>query len=214
MITSSAKSIEEEVPVDVQLTSLQKVKTMDFKTLLANRRSIRDFLDREVPLSVVEEIIQDTRLAPSASNRQPCRFIIIRNRERIETLSAESKRNLLADLARNPDLPLKQYEATLRDETFNVFYNAPCLVYVIGPRGLYSLDVDCGLVAAYFMFSAASRGLGTCWIGLGAHIRDRVILSELGVPDDCRIVAPIILGYPASIPPASERRAPEIVKII
>jgi nitroreductase len=187
---------------------------MDFKTLLANRRAIRDFQDREVPLSVVEEIIRDTSLAPSASNRQPCRFIIIRNRERIKKLSDESKRNLLDDLARNPDLPLKQYEATLRDEKFNVFYNAPCLIYVIGPRDLYSLEVDCGLTAAYFMFSAASRGLGTCWIGLGAHIRDRVTLGEIGVPDDCRIVAPIIIGYPASIPPASERRVPEIVKVI
>ncbi len=187
---------------------------MDFKTLLTNRRSIRDFLDREVPLAVVEEIIQDTRLAPSASNRQPCRFIVIRDRERIAMLSAESKRNLLADLARNPGLPLKQYEAALRDETFNVFYNAPCLVYIIGLRDLYSLEVDCGLAAAYFMFSAASRGLGTCWIGLGANIRERATLGEIGVPEDCRIVAPVILGYPASIPPASERRAPEIVKVI
>ena len=37
---------------------------MDFKTLLRNRRSIRDFQDREVPLSVVQEILQDTCLAP------------------------------------------------------------------------------------------------------------------------------------------------------
>ena len=192
----------------------EKEKAMDFKTLLTSRRSVRNFLDRAVPLSVVEEIVEDTRLAPSASNRQPCRFIVIRDRELIEKLSTESKRNLLADLARNPGLPLKQYEATLRDEKFNVFYNAPCLVYVIGPRDLFSLDVDCGLTVAYFMFSATSRGLGTCWIGLGANIRERAILSEIGVPDDCRIVAPVILGYPASIPPVSERRSPEIVKVI
>ena len=50
---------------------------MDFETLLTNRRSIRDFRDRNVPLSVVKEIIQDTCLAPTASNRQPCRFVII-----------------------------------------------------------------------------------------------------------------------------------------
>ena len=187
---------------------------MDFRTLLENRRAIRDFLDKEVPLSIVEEISRDTRLAPSASNRQPCRFIIIRDRALIERLSTESKRNLLADLARNPGLPLKQYEATLRNQTFNVFYNAPCLVYAVGPRDLFSLEVDCGLLVAYFMFSAVSRGLGTCWVGLGANIRDRAMLSEIGVPDDCRIVAPIILGYPASIPPASERRVPEIVKVI
>ena len=187
---------------------------MDFKTLLTNRRAIRNFLDREVPLSVVEEIIEDTRLAPSASNNQPCRFIIIRNRERIKKLSDESKRNLLADLARNPGLPLKQYETTLRNEQFNVFYNAPCLVYVVGPRDLFSLEVDCGLMVAYFMFSAVSRGLGTCWIGLGANIRDRAILTEIGIPDDCRIVAPVILGYPARIPSASDRRSPEIVRVI
>jgi len=52
---------------------------MDFKTLLMNRRSIRDFQDREVPVSVVEEILQDTCLAPTMSNGQPCRFIIIRD---------------------------------------------------------------------------------------------------------------------------------------
>jgi nitroreductase len=187
---------------------------MDFKTLLTNRRAIRDYQDREVPLSVVKEIIQDTCLAPTASNRQPCRFVVIQNQEWIEKLSTESKRNLLADLARNPDLPLKQYEATLRDEKFNVYYNAPCLVLIIGPKNVFSLDVDCGLTAAYFMFSAVSRGLGTCWIGLGAHIRDRELLSEISVPEDCRVVAPIILGYPVTIPPASERHAPEIVKVI
>ena len=187
---------------------------MDYETLLANRRSIREYEEREVPLAIIEEIIRETRLAPTASNRQPCRFIVIRDRERIRQLSDESKRNLLDDLARNPDLPLKQYEAVLRDSGFNVFYNAPCLVYVIGPRDVYSLDVDCGLTVAYLMFSAAFRGLGTCWIGLGAHIRERAILEGLGVPTDCRIVAPVILGYPKGIPPASERRTPEIVKVI
>jgi nitroreductase len=187
---------------------------MDFKTLLINRRAIRDFQNREVPLSVIKEIIQDTCLAPTATNRQPCKFIIIRERDYMKKLSDESKKTLLSDLERNPESPLKQYEPRLRDEQFNVFYNAPCLVYVVGPTEVRSLDVDCGLTVAYFMFSATSRGLGTCWIGLGAHIRDRKILSDMGVPADCQIVAPVLIGYPTSIPPASERHSPEIVKII
>ncbi len=187
---------------------------MDFSTLLANRRSIREFQDQEVPLSLLEEIIQETSLAPTASNRQPVRFIIVRNRELIRRLSGESKKCLLADLTHDPASPLKQYEAALRDGQFNVFYNAPCLVLFAGPKDLRSLDVDCGLTAAYFMFSATSRGLGTCWIGLGAHLRDKGILDEIGVPADCRIVAPIIIGYPKAIPPASERRSPDILKVI
>ena len=187
---------------------------MDFKTLLINRRAIRDFQNKEVPLSVIKEIIQDTCLAPTAMNGQPCKFIIIRNRDYIKKLSDESKRNLLSDLAENPKSPLKQYESYLRDEKFNAFYNAPCLVYFIGPRDVHSLEIDCALTVAYFMFSATSRGLGTCWIGLGAHIRDRKILDDMGVPKDCEIVAPVIIGYPTSIPPASERHAPDILKII
>ena len=187
---------------------------MDFQTLLKNRRSIRDFQNKEVPLTILKEIIQDTCLAPTASNAQPCRFIIIRNPDMIKKLSDESKKSLLDDLIRNPQLPLKQYEAALRDVHFNVFYNAPCLILFVGPKDVHFLDVDCGLTAAYFMFSAAERGLGTCWIGLGAHIRDKQALDEIGVPSDCRIVAPIILGYPKSIPLASERHTPDILKII
>lgn len=187
---------------------------MDFKTLLTHRRAIRDFQNREVPLSIIREIIQDTCFAPTARNGQPCKFIIIRNRDYIKKLSDESKKNLLSDLVKDPDSLIKNYESYLRDETFNVFYNAPCLVYIIGPKDVHSLEVDCALTAAYFMFSATSRGLGTCWIGLGAHIRDRKILSDMGVPEDCEIVAPIILGYPTSMPPASERHAPDILKII
>lgn len=187
---------------------------MDFNTLLTNRRAIREFQNREVPLTTIKKIIQDTCLAPTARNGQPCKFIIIQNRDYIKLLSDESKKNLLSDLEQNPESPLKNYEPRLRDEQFNVFYNAPCLICFIGPKDLHSLEIDCALTVAYFMFSATSRGLGTCWIGLGAHVRDHKILSDIGVPKDYEIVAPIILGYPTSIPAASERHAPDILKII
>jgi len=41
-----------------------------------------------------------------------------------------------------------------------------------------------------------------------------MVLAELGVPEGCRIVAPLILGYPTAVPPASERHAPEIVRVL
>ncbi len=187
---------------------------MDFKTLLSNRRSIRDFQDRDVPLPVIQEILEDTCLAPTASNGQPCRFIIIRNREVMKRISDESKGNLLADIAGNPDAPIKIYEAALRDDAFNVFYNAPCLILIIGSQEVLSLEIDCALTAAYLMFSAASRGLGTCWVALGARIRNPEILREIGIPKGCAIVAPVILGYPKAVPPASARHMPDIVREI
>ena len=187
---------------------------MTFAELLKNRRSIRDFQDKEVPLKIVEEILQESTLAPSASNNQPCRFSIVNCKKTLKALSDESKANLLDDFSKNKTSLNPAYADALRDKNFNVFYNAPCLIYVIGSTAVHSLELDCSLAASYIMFSAASRGLGTCWIGLGSYIRDPQTKALLGIPDGCRIVAPIIIGYPKEIPAASERHAPQILRVI
>jgi nitroreductase len=79
---------------------------------------------------------------------------------------------------------------------------------------VHSLELDCALAASYIMFGAASRGLGTCWVAFGSYIRDPQIKALLGIPDGCRIVAPIIIGYPKEIPAASERHTPQILRVI
>jgi len=52
---------------------------MTFPELLKNRRAIRDFQEKEVSLDVVKEMLKESCLAPSASNGQPCQFIIVNN---------------------------------------------------------------------------------------------------------------------------------------
>jgi nitroreductase len=64
------------------------------------------------------------------------------------------------------------------------------------------------------MFAAAARNLGTCWIGLGAHLRDAALLNALGITGDLQIVAPIILGYPKEIPEPPDRTDPVILGIL
>jgi len=187
---------------------------MDFAVLLKKRRSIRDYEDKEVTIETIKDIIRKSCLAPSSGNGQPWQFIVITDKAMIKTLSDESKRNLLADLEKNPDSPSKKYEEYLRDPNFNVFYNAPCLVYICGHKDVRSLDVDCALAASYLMFSAVEKGLGTCWIGLGKFIHAPDLRRLIGMPDDCRIVAPIIIGYPKAIPEPSDREKPRILKIV
>ncbi len=187
---------------------------MTYSKLLQNRRAIRDFQAKDVPLEIIKEIIQESTLAPSASNAQPCQFIVIKNREILKKLSDESKKNLLKDFAENKALLSSNYVAILKNESFNVFYNAPCVIYIVGAKSIHSLDVDCALAASYIMFSAAQRGLGTCWVALGSYVRDPKIKAEIGIPDDCRIVAPVIIGYPKAVPAPSERNAPNILKIV
>jgi nitroreductase len=187
---------------------------MTFSELLQKRRAIRDFEEKEVPLKIVEEILQESTLAPSASNNQPCRFVEVHCRKTIKALSDDSKANLLSDHNENKIKLKPDYVAFLQNENFNVFYNASCVIYIVGAKSVGSLDVDGALAASYIMFSAAARGLGTCWVALGANIRNPQLRAELGIPDNYRIVAPIILGYPKAIPAPSERHAPDILRVI
>jgi nitroreductase len=187
---------------------------MTFADLLKNRRAIRDFEDREVPMAIINSILQDATLAPSASNGQPCRFSVVHCRKTIKALSDDSKANLLRDHDENKIKLGPDYVEYLKNDQFNVFYNAPCVIYISGPTSVRSLDVDVALMVSYIMFSATEKGLGTCWIGLGANVRDPKLRAELGIPETCRIVAPIILGYPKAIPQATDRHAPDVLRVI
>ena len=187
---------------------------MDFVDLLEKRRSVREFEDKEVPLELIKEIINDSIKAPNAGNLQLWRFIIITNKEWLRRLSDANKETILADIAENPNSPYRSYENILRNKDYSVFHHAPCLVYVVGTIKALTLPIDCGLLGAYFMLSAASRGLGTCWVALGGEIKDQGLLKEIGVPENYRITAPIVMGYPKNIPAMPERKEPKIIKVI
>ncbi len=59
---------------------------MNFKELVEERRSVRRYSDREVEQSKLDYILECARLAPSAVNRQPWHFAVVRSREARERL--------------------------------------------------------------------------------------------------------------------------------
>lgn len=187
---------------------------MTYDELLKYRRSVRKYKDTPVAIEVIQEIIKESMLAPSAGNEQPWKFIIVNNKKMIKKISDESKKNFLARIASNSDDYAKKYQGILQNESFNVFYNAPCLVIILGFSYLKNLYVDCALAASYFMMAATSRGLGTCWVNLGKEIHDPKLVDALGIPDKSAIVAPIILGYPEKLPSAPKRKEPDVLRII
>ncbi len=188
---------------------------MDFSELLLKRRSIRDFKDKRVPLETVNEIIEDSIKAPNSQNLQPWSFIIVQDKDLMKKLSDSSKAAMIEDIEKEGDPVRLEFASRVKSNDMNVFYNASCLVYVVGKEGVRSLDVDAGLLVAYFMLSASSRGLGTCWIGMGSHVREKELLDTIGLPDGYRIVAPVILGYPkGNIPDMNPRKEPDILKVV
>ncbi|HUN55377.1 MAG TPA: nitroreductase family protein [Smithella sp.] len=187
---------------------------MDFKNLLKTRRAVRAFQNREVPENLIMEIIADSCEAPSGHNKQPWSFIVIKNKTIMKRISDESKKNILALMDEKPGSFLPEFKPIMAHKDFYVFYDAPCLVYIAGQKEIRSLDIDCTLAASYFMLSAADRGLGTCWVDFGSIIEDQDLRMEIGLPDDYRIVATLILGYPEKIPNRPQRKEPVILKFI
>jgi nitroreductase len=142
------------------------------------------------------------------------RFVIVNNRQWVKKCSDASKKAILEGIEKDPNSPMKGYANTLKNDNFNVFHNAPAVVYIVGTAKAATLTADCSLLTAYFMLAAAARGLGTCWIAQGAEIVEPELREALGIPENYKIVAPIALGYPKAIPPMPARKEPKILKII
>jgi len=187
---------------------------MNLSDILINRRSVRNYQPKPVPIDIIQNIINDSILAPSAGNEQPWEFIIVNNHKMIDRISTTCKKSMLQRIAANPGDYAKRYEKMLQNEAFHIFYHAPVVVFIIGDSGVKNLVADCALAASYFMFSATTKGLGTCWVNFGAEINDAELRKELGILNNHKIVAPLALGYPKKIPAIPARKPPQILKTI
>jgi len=165
-------------------------------------------------MDIVKEIVRDGTFAPSAGNEQPWQFIIVTNKEILQRISDDCKTNILARIAKNPNDYAKRYRKMLQNPAFHIFYNAPCLIMILGESHIKNLSFDCTLAASYVMMAATAKGLGTCWINFAREISDPKLLAQLGIPDNYTIIAPIIVGYPAIEPAVPTRRDATILRIV
>ena len=186
---------------------------MAFSEVLLKRRSIRKYLNKSVEMDLLKNIIHESTLAPSAGNEQPWKYIIVQHAPVLHRISEECKKTLLARIVNNPNDYAKKYKRRLQNESFNIFYNAPCLVLILGESHVKNLLFDCTLAASYFMMSAAAKGLGTCWVNFARELANPALLEQIGVPENHTIVAPIIIGYPAIEPSPPKRKPATILKI-
>ena len=183
---------------------------MNFNELVINRRSIRKYKDEIVPHDILLKIIDDSTYAPSSGNEQPWEFIIVSDKSLMKQISDDCKNTLLERINSNPDDYAKKYKAVLSREEYNIFYNAPSVIFIVGSKNLKNTEVNCTLSASYLMFSAANEGLGSCWISFGKFISDIKIKEKLGLTDENFIVAPIIVGYPDDNPVKPNRNTLKI----
>jgi len=173
-----------------------------FKDTIMNRRSCRSFTEEPVSRETLTELINAAVWVPNGSNNQPWRFVVITDKELMKNYSDAAKRDWLARLPETPHM--QQYENAIRDPGYNIFYNAPSLVIIYGNKDSYWRVYDCSMVAYNLHILAEESGLGACWIGFAHNIFAAAdVKSEIGIPENFELVAPVIIGRPASNHPAT-----------
>jgi nitroreductase len=86
------------------------------------------------------------------------------------------------------------------------------LVMIFADPNSFSPQIDCALAAQNMMLAARSLGIGSCWIGLAMPLdKVRKMPSRLGVPEDCRLMAALIFGYPVKIEEKAPARSEGII---
>lgn len=158
---------------------------MNFIDLAKERYSVRKYLNKPVQREKIERCIEAARLAPSTSNSQPWRFIVVDDQELKDSLASETYGQVLS---------------------FNRFVlEAPVLIVVISERknitakiaGIiknrdFSL-IDIGITAEHICLQAVEEGLGTCILG---WFNEKAVKELLNIPRSQRVELIITLGYP------------------
>ena len=151
---------------------------MDVHEAIRNRRSVRAYAPTPIPDHVMQRMKDALRLAPSACNNQPWKFVIV----------AEP------DL-KNRLVPATNGQAFIAEAPLVIIgVGLPDLAYKhMGGRG-NSVDVDLAIALDHLTLAAAAEGLGTCWIGA---FNEQKVKHLIQAPADARIIALTPLGYPA-----------------
>ena len=152
--------------------------------LLKHRKSVREFLDKPVEREKIMTCLEAARLAPSACNSQPWKFIVVDD---------EPLKNKLCDAAFNGVYSMNAFCKT-----------APVMVAVISEkskfvariggmfRGTKYYLIDIGIAVEHFVLQAEDLGLGTCWVG---WFNEKAVKSILNVPQNKKIDILIAVGY-------------------
>jgi nitroreductase len=182
---------------------------------IKSRRAIRSYEDKPVPESAVQTMLEAATYAPSAINVQPWKFTIVTNKAEMKRLSDIAKPMLVRMLPDVGDEGLVGLKKRLSDPNYNIFYNAPLLIFVSGVKSPYAV-YDCSMAAQNMMLSAYTLGVGSCWIGTAAALANQPkVKADLGVPEDHEVHAAIIFGYPkGGFPKAPEKRPAQVLKRI
>lgn len=155
---------------------------MDFQQVIAARRSVRKFTEREVPHEVLAQVIETALHAPSSRNSRSTRFLAVRDAATVHRMAA------------------------MRDYGAVPLAGAPAAVVVMGDRAVSDLWVDNAAISATILqLALVDAGLKSCWVHVNGRPRCKeqpdgeqavdYLRTFLPIPDGYGVLCIVALGY-------------------
>ncbi|UCC59155.1 MAG: nitroreductase family protein [Candidatus Bathyarchaeum sp.] len=158
---------------------------------IKSKRTIRKYLQKDVPEEVLLKCVDAARLSPSAANLQPLKYIIINDPKLLKKVfSTLSWAGYLSDYQPSEGEMPRAYIIILVDEKISRTPNH-----------------DTGIAVMSISMVAHDEGLGSCILGAVNREKLREILK---VPEDLAIALVVALGYPAENPVVDTAKAGDI----
>ena len=148
---------------------------MDVYEAIIKRKSVRAFKDKDVPEEMISRLLEAARLAPSASNRQEWRFIVVRDPATRKQLSKAAMGQKFVGEA--------PVVLACCAETDGHVMACGQLCY----------PIDVAIAIDHITLCATADGLGTCWIGA---FDESQVKEILGLPPQIRVIGLLPVGYP------------------
>ncbi len=164
---------------------------MEVSEAIKKRRSVRSYKKNPIPEEDLNKVLEAARFAPSAHNAQDWKFVVIKDKKTIKEIAESAAGQsfiaeapiVIAGVALNPG--------------------------DIMSCGVPQYAVDLAIACDHITLQAIELGLGTCWIGAFSQQKVKDIL---GIPEECKVVALLPLGYPTGAPGEKSRK--EIDEIV
>lgn len=168
---------------------------MEFKDLLAGRRSVRKYSERDVPRDVVERLLRETLTAPSSRNSRSTRLLVVEDPATVARMAA------------------------MRDYGSGFLTGAPRAIVVLGDTAASDLwKVNAAISATVLQLACVDEGLASCWVHVEGRPRRKeepdgeqaadYLRTFLPIPEGCEPLCVIAFGYsdfrPAPLPPAND----------
>ena len=170
---------------------------MDFLELAKKRQSCRAYDQKPVEPEKIARCIAAARVAPSACNSQPWKFVIV---------NEPDVRKTVAQATFGPVISLNRFTM-----------QAPILIAIVSERQKLSAKIgnivrkksfnqmDVAIAAEHFCLAATELDLGTCIIG---WFDEQALKHTLAIPDRKRVELIITAGYPATDQTRPKKRKP------